>query len=232
MEQNMNKWIYIKSNRLIDAYVVASVLNDVQGTSYCMVRRAMYAKLFMNHPSISETGFWKAHDEDQLITITATTSINYNNLRSTISEQLGLTAYKEGQIYIPELPDVLDFSLVDIIIMMSDVQQEPLDLTFIDFAIGFFKPLMKTISAGTMAVPCIRGCKDYRAIITWEYMPIIANNNSSALILTNDTGYADLCMFLGLNTIYMKSENGTMYANSQIIKHPDELINMINQQIS
>ena len=232
MEQNMNKWIYIKSNRLIDAYVVASVLNDAQGTSYCMVRRAMYAKLFMNHSSISETGFWNSHDEDQLITITTTTSINYNNLRSTISEQLGLTAYNEGQIYIPELPDVLDFSLVDIIIMMSDVQQEPLDLTFIDFAVRFFKPRLKIISAGTMAVPCIRGCKDYRAIITWEYMPIIANNNSSALIITNDTGYADLCMFLGLNTIYMKSENGTMYANSQIIKHPDELINMINQQIS
>lgn len=228
----MNKWIHIKSNRLIDAYVVASVLNDAQGTSYCMVRRAMYAKLFRNHPSISGNGFWESHDEDLLITIPATTGISNDDLRSTISEQLGLVVQKKEHIYIPDLPDVMDFSLANIIIMMSEVQQEPLNLNYIDIAVRFFKPRLKTISAGTMAVPCIRGCKDYRAIVTWEYMPIIANNNSSALILTNDTGYADLCKFLGLNTIYMKSENGTMYANSQIIKHPDELINMINQQIS
>ena len=115
---------------------------------------------------------------------------------------------------------------------MSDVQQEPLNLNYIDIAVRQFKPCLITISAGSMAVPCIRGCKDYRAIVTWEYMPIIASNNSSALILTNDTGYAELCKFLGLNFIYMKSENGIMFANSQKIKHPDELINMINQQIS
>ncbi len=231
MEQNMNKWIYIKSNRLIDAYVVASVLNDTQGTSYCMVRRAMYKKLFLNHPSISENGFWESRDEDQLITIAATASISNDDLRSILSEQLGLVPNKEGHIYIPELPDVIDFSLFDIIIMMSDVQQEPLNLNFIDIAVRYFKPCLKTISTGTMVVPCIRGSKDYRAIVTWEYMPIIANNNSSALILTNDIGYVDLCRFLGLKFIYVKSENGTMYANSQIIKHPDELINMINQQL-
>ena len=232
MEQNMNKWIYIKSNRLIDAYVVASVLNDARGTSYCMVRRAMYSKLFKNHPSILENSFGESHDKDQLITIAATTCINNDDLRSSISGQLGIIANKEGHNYIPKLPDVLDFSLVDIIIMISDAQQEPLNLNLIDIAVRFLKPNLKTISAGTMAVPCIRGCKDYRAIVTWENLPIIASNNKSALILTNDLGYVDLCKYLGLNFIYLKSDNGSMYANSQIINHPDELINMINQQIS
>lgn len=232
MELNMNKWIYIKSNRLIDAYVVALVLNDVHGTSYSMVRRAMFSRLFKNHPSISEKGFWESHDENRLITITATTSISNDELRSTISEQLGLVANKKEYIYIPQLPYVMDFSLANIIIMMSDVQQEPLNLNLIDMAVRFFKPHLKMISAGTMAIPCIRGCKDYRAIVTWEYLPIIANSNNSVLIITNDSGYVDLCKFLGLKSIYINSDNGTMCANNQIINHPYELINMINQQIS
>ena len=230
MEQNMNKWIYIESNHLVDAYVVASVLNNAQNASYCMVRRVKFAKLFKNHPAISKSDMFEANDEDQLIRITPAEGLNNEDLINTISKLLGLGTYKNE--YIPNLPEVMDLSMVDMVLMMSEEPHEPLDLNLIDIAVKAFKPHLKTIiSAGTMAVPCIRGCEDYREIITWEYPPILAGKNRSTLILTNDTEYMNLCQFLGIKSIYMNSDNGMMYANNQIIKHPDELINLINQQI-
>lgn len=100
-------------------------------------------------------------------------------------------------------------------------------------AVNAFKARqISVISAGTMVFPCIRGCKDYRELLTWEYLPLIATRNKSALIITNESDYAILCRAVGLNYILMRTENGIMYANDQILNHPNELINLINQQIS
>ena len=65
----MNKWIYIKSDRIIDAYAVASVLNDVPDTEFFLVRKTRFAKLFKNHPHISMSGFYENSEDSQLIII-------------------------------------------------------------------------------------------------------------------------------------------------------------------
>lgn len=229
----MNKWIYIKSDRLIEAYAVASVLNDVSDAKFFLVRKTRFAKLFKNHPHIIISGFYDNGDDSQLITITPADVEDFEELTCRTAEKLGVENHDSNSIYKPDLPEVLDFSLADIFLMFSDVRQEPLNLNFIDMAVNAFKGRqISTISAGTMAVPCIRGCKDYRGLVTWEYLPLIAAHNKSALIITNDSDYAALCKSVGLNYILVKNENGIMYADNQALCHPDELINLINQQIS
>ena len=100
-------------------------------------------------------------------------------------------------------------------------------------AVNVFKSRqISTISAGTMNFPCIRGCEDYRELITWEYLPLIAARNKSALIVTNESDYTTFCTAVGLNYILLENKNGIMCANNQVLNHPNELINLINQQIS
>lgn len=228
----MNKWIYIKSNRIIDAYAVASVLNDVSDTEFFLVRKTQFAKLFKNHPSISMSGFYENGEESQLITINPTDVEDCKELTCQIAKKLGVEYHNSSSMYNPDIPEVLDFSLADIFLMFSEEPQEPLNLNFIDMAVNIFKARqIFAISTGTMAIPCIRGCKDYRGLVTWEYLPLIATHNKSALIITNESDYATLCRFVGLNYILVKNENGIMYANNQILNHPNELINLINQQM-
>lgn len=229
----MNKWIYIKSDRIIDAYVVASVLNDVSDIEFFLVRRARFAKLFKNHPHISMSGFYENDEDSQLVTINPTDVEDFKTLTYQIAKKLGVDNHRTNSTYNPNIPEVLDFSLVDIFLIFSDKLQEPLNLNFIDMAVNAFKARqISVISAGTMVFPCIRGCKDYRELLTWEYLPLIATRNKSALIITNESDYAILCRAVGLNYILMRTENGIMYANDQILNHPNELINLINQQIS
>ena len=229
----MNKWIYIKSDRIIDAYAVASVLNDVSDTEFFLIRRTRFAKLFKNHPHISTSGFYENSKDSQLITINPTSVEDFKVLTCQIAKKLGMENHDIGSMYIPDIPEVLDFSLVDIFLMFSDGTQEPLNLNFIDMAVNVFKSRqISTISAGTMTIPCIRGCKDYRELITWEYLPLIATHNKSALIITNEPDYTTLCTAVGLNYILLENKNGIMCANNQVLNHPSELINLINQQIS
>lgn len=229
----MNKWIYIKSDRIIDAYAVASVLNDVSDTKFFLVRKTRFAKLFKNHPHISMSGFYENGDDSQLITINPTDVEDFKELIYRIAEKLGVENHDSNSIYNPDIPEVLDFSLADIFLMFSEGAQEPLNLNFIDMAVNVFRARqISTISAGAMAIPCIRGCKDYRGLVTWEYLPLIATHNKSALIITNESDYATLCKSVGLNYILVKNENGIMSANNQTLNHPNELINLINQQIS
>ena len=229
----MNKWIYIKSDRIIDAYAVASVLNDVPNTEFFLVRKTRFAKFFKNHPHISMSGFYENSEDSQLIIINPTDVEDFKELTCQIAKKLGVENRDTWSMYNPNIPKVLDFSLVDMFLMFSDEPQEPLNLNFIDIVINVFKvQQITTISAGTMALPCIKGCKDYRKLVTWEYLPLIATQNKSALIITNESDYTALCRAVGLNYILVKNENGIMCANNQILNHPNELINLINQQIS
>lgn len=227
----MNKWIYIKSDRIIDAYAVASVLKDTLDTEFFFVRKVRFAKLFKNHPHISMSGFYTPSKPSQLICINQTDVEDFKVLRSHISQQLGIED-SDCSTYTPDIPEVLDFSLAQIFLMFSENSKELLNLNFIDIAVNVFRTQqISTISAGVMDIPCIRGCKDYRGLVTWEYLPIIARHNKTALIITNEYDYATLCEVVGLNCILLKCENGIMYANNQALNHPAELINMINQQI-
>lgn len=229
----MNKWIYIKSNRIIDAYAVASVLNNVSDTEFFLVRKMRFAKLFKNHPHISMSGFYENDEDSQLVIINSTDIGDFEELTCQIAKKLGVENYDINFRYNPDMPEVLDFSLANIFLLFSEEPQELLNLNFIDTAINVCKAReISTISAGTMAFPCIRGCKDYRELVTWEYLPLIATQNKSALIITNASDYATFCRAIGLNCILVKSENGIMYANNLILNHVSELINLINQQIS
>lgn len=233
MEQNMNNWIYIKSDCIIDAYAVASVLNDVINSEFFLVRRTRFAKLFKNHPHISMSDFYDNSEGSKIITINPTNVEDFNELTHLISEKLGIDNHEQKTIYTPDMPDVLDFSSVDIFFMLSEEPQEPLNLNFVDIAVSAFKSRqISIISAGTIAIPCIRGCRDYRGLITWEYLPLIAKQNKSALIITNDFDYIILCKAIGLEYILLKNDNGVMYANNEVLNHPNELINLINQKIS
>lgn len=229
----MNKWIYIKSDRIIDAYAVASVLHDVSDTEFFLVRRTRYAKLFKKHPHVCMSGFYKNDADSQLITIDSTNVEDFKVLKCQIAKKLGVENLDTGSMYIPDIPEVLDFYLANIFLLFSDRTQEPLNLNFIDMAVNVFKARqIFAISTGTMTIPCIRGSKDYRELITWEYLPLIAIHNKSALIITNESDYAALCVAIGLNYILLENKNGIMYANNQALNHPNELINLINQQIS
>ena len=229
----MNKWIYIKSDRIIDAYAVASVLYDVSDTEFFLVRRTRFAKLFKNHPHICMSGFYKNDEDSQLITIDSTTVEDFKVLKCQIAKKLGEENHDISTMYIPDTPEVLDFSLTNMFLMFSDGAQEPLNLNFIDMAVNVLKARqIFSISTGTMTIPCIRGCKDYRELITWEYLPLIAIHNKTALIITNESDYATLCAAIGLDHILLENKNGIMYANNQALNHPNELINLINQQIS
>ena len=228
----MNKWIYIKSDRIIDAYAVASILDGVSDLEFFLVRKTRFAKLFKNHPHISTSGFYKNSKDSQLITINPTDVEDFKELSCLIAKELGIEKHNSSSMYNPNMPEVLDFSLVDIFLMFSEKSQEPLNLNFIDMVVNIFKARQKsTISAGAMVIPCIRGCKDFRGLVTWEYLPLIAAQNKSALIITNESDYASLCKAIGLNNILVKNKNGIMYANNQMLCHPNELINLINQQI-
>ena len=229
----MNKWIYIKSDRIIDAYAVASVLYDVSDTEFILVRRTKFAKLFKNHPHICMSGFYEKDEDSQLITIDSADIEDFKVLKCQIATKLGVENHDIGSMYIPDMLEVIDFSLADIFLMFSDDAQEPLNLDFIDIAVNVFKARqLFAISAGTMTIPCIRGSKDYRELITWEYLPLIAIRNKTALIITNESEYATLCTAIGLGYILLENKNGIMYANNQALNHPNELINLINQQIA
>ena len=229
----MNKWIYIKSDRIIDAYVVASVLNDVSDTEFCLVRKMRFAKLFNKHPHILKSGFYENNNDSQLITINPTDTEDFKELSCLVAEKLAVENFDSYSMYKPIMPKVLDFGEVDIILMFSEELQEPLNLNFIDVAVNAFKTRqIAIISAGTMTIPCIRGCKDYRGLVTWEYLPLIVTQNKSVLIITNDPDYATFCKIVGLNHIFVQNEDETMYANNRTLNHPNELINLINQQIS
>lgn len=233
MEQNMNKWIYIKSDRIIDAYAVASILNDASNTDFFLVRKTRFAKLFKNHPNICMTGFYENNEDSRLITINPYEIEDFKELTCQIAKELGIENHVTNSMYKPDIPEILDFSLTDIFLMFSEKPQEPLNLNFIDIAVNVFKTRqISTISSGTMAIPYIRGCKDYREMITWEHLPLIAAHNKSALIITNESDYITLCRAVGLNYILLENENGIMYANNKMLNHPDELINLINQKIS
>ena len=230
----MNKWIYIKSDSIIDAYAVASVLNGSTNNNFYLIRKVLFAKLFNTHPRILKKDFCECCDNSQLITINPNGIKDFKELLCHVAEHLEVEYQPTScSLYIPTMPEFVEFSHIDIILMFSEDLHEPLDLSFLDMAVNYFKTRqLCTISAGTMSIPCIRGSKDYRGLVTWEYIPVIAAQNKSVLILTNNVDYAALCKVVGLNYIVLQSEDGIMSSDDQQLRHPHELINLINQKIS
>lgn len=98
-----------KSDRIIDAYVVASVLNDVSDIEFFLVRRARFAKLFKNHPHISMSGFYENDEDSQLVTINPTDVEDFKTLTYQIAKKLGVDNHRTNSTYNPNIPEVLDF---------------------------------------------------------------------------------------------------------------------------
>ena len=125
----MIKWIYIKSDRLIDAYAVASVLAKTND-GFAIVRKARFASLFSDLLPNVKYDFFPAGDENELIKIEPNNSKNITESLVHISKQLGVncdTIIDCNNLVIPSVN--LDINLC---VMLMPYEQE-IDLQLIDY---------------------------------------------------------------------------------------------------
>ena len=183
----MIKWIYIKSDRLIDAYAVASVLAKTND-GFAIVRKARFASLFSDLLPNVKYDFFPAGDENELIKIEPNNSKNITESLVHISKQLGVncdTIIDCNNLVIPSVN--LDINLC---VMLMPYEQE-IDLQLIDYSINSVQQKGYNVAcAGKTPIPCIRGTKDYIGILNWIHIPKLAKKD--IVLITNNEDYAQI----------------------------------------
>lgn len=222
----MIKWIYIKSDRLIDAYAVTSVLAN-SNEDFAIVRKARFASLFRTILPNVLYDYFPAGENDELIVIEPSKSNNIIESLACISKQLGVNCDTIVDCNNLVMPNVnLDINLC---IMLTPEEQE-IDLHLIDHSINNILQKGYTVAcAGETPIPCIRGTKDYRCILNWVHIPALATKN--IVLVTNNEDYVQLADSYNMKNILLSNIDNVLYANGIRIEHPDEFSNIILQTL-
>ena len=222
----MIKWIYIKSDRLIDAYAVASVLAKTND-GFAIVRKARFASLFSDLLPNVKYDFFPAGDANELVKIEPNNSKNITESLVHISKQLGVncdTIIDCNNLVIPSVN--LDINLC---VMLMPYEQE-IDLQLIDYSINSVQQKGYNVAcAGKTPIPCIRGTKDYIGILNWIHIPKVAKKD--IVFLTNNEDYAQIADSYKMKNILLSNVDNVLFANGIRIEHPDELSNIIQRTI-
>lgn len=222
----MNKWIYIKSDRLIDAFAVASVLAKTND-GFAIARKARFASLFSDLLPNVKYDFFPAGDENELIKIEPNNSKNITESLVYISKQMGIncdTVIDCNNLVMPSVN--LDINQC---VMLTPEEQE-IDLQLIDYSINSVQQKgYNAACAGMTPIPCIRGTKDYRGILKWIHIPALAKKD--IVLITNNEDYAQLADSYKMKNILLSNVNNVLFANGIRIEHPDELSNIIQRTI-
>lgn len=221
----MSNWIYIKSNRLIDAFAVASLISENQEMS--VVRKRRFAPLFRSCLSNNHYDYYSNNSEDKLVIIEQNEAQTIQNAISLIAKKLEIETREPiscSQIHMPNVDTHLDFCL------MLSHDDHIIDLQLIDFAINsLVKQGLIGACIGDTPVPCIRGCRDYRCILKWEHIPMLASKKMT--IITNSDDYAQVAISYGASVVHISSIEGRTSANGYVVEYPDILSNIILKSI-
>ena len=117
-----------------------------------------------------------------------------------------------------------------IILVINDVNQKPVDLLFIDeICNGITEKGVIIYSVGCPFIPCIRGTKDLRGLLSM--IDIVRILKDCKALITNDEDIRDLCDALSLNYFYLCEEEGVHYCNGNSIAVPGQVFNLIYKSV-
>ena len=117
-----------------------------------------------------------------------------------------------------------------IILVINDVNQKPIDLLFIDeICKGFTEKGISIYSVGCPYIPCIRGSRDLRGLLSMVELVRILRECKA--VITNDEEIRDLGEALSLNYFYLCEEDGVHYCNGNSIAVPGQVFNLISKSV-
>ena len=222
----MSKWIYIKSDRLIDAYAVVALLQK-SGEDYSVVRRARFAPLFRTLLPNTKWDFYPAGENDELITIEPTEACTIAESIEIITKQLDLLCectLDQIELISPDVNVDINFCL------MLTPEEHEMPLQLIDLSINNIlqKGYVGACAAHT-PLPCIRGCKDYRCVINWLHIPVLVEKGVA--IITNNKDIGQLAKSFDGETVILSHSNDITCANGVNVDHPITLTNIIQRTL-
>ena len=221
-------WIYLKSKQPADALALATVISYSSDT-FCIVRRTSNSFFFRGLKNVI-IDYYPNSEEDNLLVVDGINSDSWQTICHILSEKLNINTPSVCQPYLGFV--AINDSVIkqwgdakSILLYLFPDSDRRLDLMLIDQLVRLLEQKgLKSVDGGTIVLPCIKGTKDLRQIIS---LPVLFSlKNKIEFIITTDYSLKPIGEALGI-TVFTISFVSGFAIDELVVKDADQMANYI-----
>lgn len=221
-------WIYLKSDNPADALALATVIS-FSNDSYGIVRRTVNSFFFKGLKNVT-IDFYTDCEDNNLTVINEISTESWFAKCDIIAEKLNVKVPRESDPYIGFCAN--NTSIVkqwgddkNILLYLFPHPDQKIDLMIVDLIVRQFEQKgIKSVSGGTIILPCIKGTKDFRQLIDLSVLCSI--KNKIYFILTTEKSIKALGEALGVN-VYVISHISELMLDDMPMSDANQMANYI-----
>ncbi len=221
-------WIYLKSDNPADALALATVIS-FSNDSYGIVRRTVNSFFFKGLKNVT-IDFYTDREDNNLTVINEISTESWFAKCDIIAEKLNVKVPRESDPYIGFCAN--NTSIVkqwgddkNILLYLFPHPDQKIDLMIVDLIVRQFEQKgIKSVSGGTIILPCIKGTKDFRQLIDLSVLCSI--KNKIYFILTTEKSIKALGEALGVN-VYVISHISELMLDDMPMSDANQMANYI-----
>ena len=221
-------WIYLKSDNPADALALATVIS-FSNDSYGIVRRTVNSFFFKGLKNVT-IDFYTDREDNNLTVINEISTESWFAKCDIIAEKLNVKVPCESDPYIGFCAN--NTSIVkqwgddkNILLYLFPHPDQKIDLMIVDLIVRQFEQKgIKSVSGGTIILPCIKGTKDFRQLIDLSVLCSI--KNKIYFILTTEKSIKALGEALGVN-VYVISHISELMLDDMPMSDANQMANYI-----
>lgn len=211
-------WIYLKSDKPADALALATVIS-LSNDSYGIVRRTVNSFFFKGLKNVV-IDFYADSEENNLIVINEIGTDSWLEKCDIIAERLKTKIPRESKPYLGFCAN--NTGIVkqwgnnnNILLYLFPHPDQKIDLMMVDLLVRQFEQKgIKSVSGGSIVLPCIKGTKDFRQLIDLSVLCSI--KDKICFILTTDNSIKALEEALGVNVHVISHDSELMLDDMQM----------------
>ena len=221
-------WIYLKSDNPADALALATVISH-SNDSYGIVRRTVNSFFFKGLKNVT-IDFYTDCEGNNLTVIHEIVVDSWFAKCDILAEKLKIKIPRESEPYLGFCSN--NTSIVkqwgddkNILLYLFPHPDQKIDLMIVDLLVRQFEQKgIKSVSGGTIVLPCIKGTKDLRQLIDLSVLCSI--KDKICFILTTEKSIKALGEALGIN-VYVISHISELMLDDIPMSDSNQMANYI-----
>lgn len=221
-------WIYLKSDNPADALALATVIS-YSNDSYGIVRRTVNSFFFKGLKNVT-IDFYPDSEENNLTVIHEISTDSWFAKYDILAERLNIKVPRESNPYLGFCAN--NTGIVkqwgddkNILLYLFPHPDQKIDLMIVDLLVRQFEQKgIKSVSGGTIVLPCIKGTKDLRQLIDLSVLCSI--KDKICFILTTEKSIKALGEALGIN-VYVISHISELMLDDIPMSDSNQMANYI-----